>query len=587
MVSGKCIANEGSNCGAGRLFLMKKCVMEGDLGDWVDVGKCYHNPMQGGEGTQLQLRDCYITSSCPALIPLENECAADNLLTCSGFVQSVPCSRDGGVGKRSGSAGRGDLIMIGNYCVLPLTKTCGTGTILMAYECYLTNSCPLDDYSPLDGCTAGPVECSRVIHQLPCSVPCPDQENEVRSCFMTKTCSSEIMQYSKVDCQDAWACSEFYRFDPVTSPTTVPPGRAARCYVMVTSPSVPCYLPPSVARYPVSLGSSLKSANLVMESVDLGILLESIRTLTSSDFSEASHMLKYDNGGTHTAYFRSDKFLVRECYGEEGCCEGEGCYRQEECDKECDTSHLGTLTNYGGCLVPNEENCGDGEMIQVFSCFFDESCPVEFTSCYDNFLTCPQLFHMVPCSVLCEGVQETREVEWVANGQCHQTSPDCTTGEEGTQLMMNSCVEDGTCDSFPASGSCDNFPFCTNLFHFEPCQLTCEVQTAGEWVNLYDCIPDEGDCGLGTQPQARECVHRGNCPSSIHMDCIDPFSCSDVYRQQTCIILCPGNDLEGSYYECVLLKLNFEFYRQAAARGQVNEFASAKLFRSDLWFLIR
>eukprot|EP00116_Pleurobrachia_bachei_P004604 sb/3464866/ len=39
--------------------------------------------------------------------------------------------------------------------------------------------------------------------------------------------------------------------------------------------------------------------------------VESIRTLTSSDFSETSHMLKYDNGGTHTAYFRSEKFLVR------------------------------------------------------------------------------------------------------------------------------------------------------------------------------------------------------------------------------------------------------------------------------------
>eukprot|EP00116_Pleurobrachia_bachei_P001942 sb/3462204/ len=37
------------------------------------------------------------------------------------------------------------------------------------------------------------------------------------------------------------------------------------------------------------------------------INLESIRTLTSSDFSETSHMLKYDNGGTNTAYFRSEK----------------------------------------------------------------------------------------------------------------------------------------------------------------------------------------------------------------------------------------------------------------------------------------
>ena len=40
-------------------------------------------------------------------------------------------------------------------------------------------------------------------------------------------------------------------------------------------------------------------------------VVESIRTLTSSDFSETSHMLKYDNGGTNTAYFRSEKFLVR------------------------------------------------------------------------------------------------------------------------------------------------------------------------------------------------------------------------------------------------------------------------------------
>eukprot|EP00116_Pleurobrachia_bachei_P001627 sb/3461889/ len=39
--------------------------------------------------------------------------------------------------------------------------------------------------------------------------------------------------------------------------------------------------------------------------------VESIRTLTSSDFSETSHMLKYDNGGTNTAYFRSETFLVR------------------------------------------------------------------------------------------------------------------------------------------------------------------------------------------------------------------------------------------------------------------------------------
>eukprot|EP00116_Pleurobrachia_bachei_P007347 sb/3467609/ len=43
----------------------------------------------------------------------------------------------------------------------------------------------------------------------------------------------------------------------------------------------------------------------------LFILVESIRTLTSSDFSETSHMLNYDNGGTNTAYFRSEKFLVR------------------------------------------------------------------------------------------------------------------------------------------------------------------------------------------------------------------------------------------------------------------------------------
>eukprot|EP00116_Pleurobrachia_bachei_P009796 sb/3470058/ len=40
--------------------------------------------------------------------------------------------------------------------------------------------------------------------------------------------------------------------------------------------------------------------------------IESIRTLTSSDFSETSHMLKYDNGGTNTAYFRSETFLVRQ-----------------------------------------------------------------------------------------------------------------------------------------------------------------------------------------------------------------------------------------------------------------------------------
>eukprot|EP00116_Pleurobrachia_bachei_P012235 sb/3472497/ len=33
------------------------------------------------------------------------------------------------------------------------------------------------------------------------------------------------------------------------------------------------------------------------------VIVESIRTLTSSDFSETSHMLKYDNGGTNTAYF--------------------------------------------------------------------------------------------------------------------------------------------------------------------------------------------------------------------------------------------------------------------------------------------
>eukprot|EP00116_Pleurobrachia_bachei_P013292 sb/3473554/ len=41
------------------------------------------------------------------------------------------------------------------------------------------------------------------------------------------------------------------------------------------------------------------------------VKLESIRTLTSSDFSETSHILKYDNGGTNTAYFRSEKVLVR------------------------------------------------------------------------------------------------------------------------------------------------------------------------------------------------------------------------------------------------------------------------------------
>eukprot|EP00116_Pleurobrachia_bachei_P018509 sb/3478771/ len=40
-------------------------------------------------------------------------------------------------------------------------------------------------------------------------------------------------------------------------------------------------------------------------------LVESIRTLTSSDFSKTSHMLKYDNGCTYTVYFRSEKFLVR------------------------------------------------------------------------------------------------------------------------------------------------------------------------------------------------------------------------------------------------------------------------------------
>eukprot|EP00116_Pleurobrachia_bachei_P015478 sb/3475740/ len=46
-------------------------------------------------------------------------------------------------------------------------------------------------------------------------------------------------------------------------------------------------------------------------------IVESIRTLTSSDFSESSHMLKYDNGGTHTAYFRSEKFLVLSLKSEE------------------------------------------------------------------------------------------------------------------------------------------------------------------------------------------------------------------------------------------------------------------------------
>ena len=62
---------------------------------------------------------------------------------------------------------------------------------------------------------------------------------------------------------------------------------------------------------PVNIQSLFSPASSTSTPQYNTIVIESIRTLTSSDFSETSHMLTYANGGTNTAYFRSEKLLVR------------------------------------------------------------------------------------------------------------------------------------------------------------------------------------------------------------------------------------------------------------------------------------